>query len=76
MKENWIKISDYLPELEVDVLLCEITKDKIYLYDIGYLDTITTTKRSKSLSWQNKDYNFYIDPTHWQPLEEPDEENN
>ena len=75
MKNNWIKISDKRPEIEEEVLVYEEWFNgevaRTYkTFDVGYIEHLTIRKDGVDITWSTE---RGITPTHWQPLEEPDE---
>lgn len=71
---NWIAITDRLPELGVDVLVCKEGEGYI---DMARLESITTTQTKESThvryEWLSSSdlEDTYFQVTHWQPLPKP-----
>ncbi len=76
-KMAWIAVENRLPKIGQEVL-CFYTIDKFQYYVVGKITQITTVQRSEEeqahriIEWNNAHYDV-IEPTHWLPLEPPDE---
>lgn len=67
LKNPWIKVSERLPEFEIDVLVCDENGNTDHGYFNGF-SWVSNTMRDYD---GDKDY---INATHWMPLPEPPKE--
>ena len=72
---EWISVNDRLPEFGAPVLVYYEIKaspkeDAIKCYEVGWLQSITHSKGSKSTMWIDKLYDG-IEPLFWAELTEP-----
>jgi hypothetical protein len=71
-KSNWISVKDRLPEQEVDVLACCISKGGKNTSFEKY-ETYHAIERLLPFGFRS-DLFFNAEVTHWMPLPEPPEE--